>query len=360
MYALLWVDDLILLDNDPTTRNGFVKFLADERKYKLTDRGELTWVLGMRLTRNRPERLLYLDQTLYTENACKRFSAYLDASTLRQFDVPAAADLSDFPPDDCPQPDSPEQADMLPFIAVYFSMIGCLIWLFSGSRPEIGVSTSVLSRFSMNPAKKHFSALVRTFLYLRSHADRCLTLGGKGPDAEKLSIVTDSSHEEGPSLSGVMIIMGSCLVDWFARRHKSALRNSTAAEAMANADGADHGVYMRELAKEFSVNVQTTSFYSDNDSSIKLHKDFYSCKKSKHIIRAIAALRHYVMRRVYNMIHLAGKKNYADLLTKPLPRDAFERFTTAVLEGRVYFPSVAPTSTAMTMLNDLYEYLTGP
>ena len=154
--------------------------------------------------------------------------------------------------------------------------------------------------------------------------------------------------------------MGSCLVDWFARRHKSALRNSTAAEAMANADGADHGVYMRELAKEFSVNVQTTSFYSDNDSSIKLHKDFYSCKKSKHIIRAIAALRHYVMRRVYNMIHLAGKKNYADLLTKPLPRDAFERFTTAVLEGRVYFPSVAPTSTAMTMLNDLYEYLTGP
>ena len=157
-----------------------------------------------------------------------------------------------------------------------------------------------------------------------------------------------------------MIVMGSALIDWFCRRQKSAVRNSTAAEAMANADGADHGVYIRELAKDFGVDVQITSFYTDNESSIKLHKDFYSCKKSKHIIRAISALRHYVLKRIYDLKHLAGKLNYADLLTKPLPRESFHRFSEAVLNGRIYFTSFAPSTSAFTMLSELLEYLKAP
>ena len=346
--------------NHPPTRAKFVAFLTENRKYKITDRGVLDWVLGMKLTRDRDARTLTLDQSLYVETACKRFSHHLDAANLRQFDVPASPDLANFSHEDAPSPGSKEAGDMMAFTAVYFSMIGTLIWLFSATRPELGVATSVLSRFSMNPAKKHFSALIRVFLYLRGHKDRKLTLGGKGPNAEVISVVTDSSHEEGPSLTGVMIVMGSALIDWFCRRQKSAVRNSTAAEAMANADGADHGVYIRELAKDFGVDVQITSFYTDNESSIKLHKDFYSCKKSKHIIRAISALRHYVLKRIYDLKHLAGKLNYADLLTKPLPRESFHRFSEAVLNGRIYFTSFAPSTSAFTMLSELLEYLKAP
>ena len=360
MYILIWVDDLVILDNQASIRTRFVKFLTEDRKYKITDRGVLDWVLGMKLTRDRDARLLTLDQSLYVETACKRFSHHLDSANLRQFDVPASPELAHFSPADAPAPGSPEAADMMAFVAVYFSMIGTLIWLFSATRPELGVSTSVLSRFSMNPAKKHFSALVRVFLYLRGHPDRKLTLGGKGPDAEKISVVTDASHEEGPSLSGVMIVMGTCLIDWFCRRQKSAVRNSTAAEAMANADGADHGIYIRELAKDFGVDVQITPFYTDSESSIKLHKDFYSCKKSKHIIRAISALRHYVLKRLYDMKHLAGKLNYADMLTKPLARDVFYSFSDAVLNGKIYFTSFAPSASAFSMLSELLSYLKAP
>ena len=102
--------------------------------------------------------------------------------------------------------------------------------------------------FLSNPARKHFSALVRVFLYLRATSDLSLSLGGLGPDTETISIATDASHEEGPSLTGVMVVMGAALIDWFSRRQKAAVRNSTAAEAVANADGSDHGVFIRELA----------------------------------------------------------------------------------------------------------------
>ena len=53
MYILIWVDDLVILENQASIRTKFVKFLTEDRKYKITDRGVLDWVLGMKLTRDR-------------------------------------------------------------------------------------------------------------------------------------------------------------------------------------------------------------------------------------------------------------------------------------------------------------------
>jgi len=228
---------------------------------------------------------------------------------------------------------------MMAFRSIYFSLIGVGIWLTSACHPELAVATSILSRFSVNPARKHLSALIRMFAYIRKHSGSELTLGGTGPNAERLAVFTDSSHEEGPSLSGVFIVMGTCVVNWFSRRQKFAKRNSTAAEAMANADGCDEGIYCRELAKDFKCEVGPTEFLSDNESTVRLHNDFYSCKKSKHIVRAIATLRQFVLTRVYVMSHIYGFLNFADMLTKPLGLDLFRRFRDAVLGGQIVVPA---------------------
>jgi hypothetical protein len=339
IYGILWVDDLILLDNDPSTREAFVQFLRDE-KYDLTDRGELDFVLGITLRRDRPNRRIYLNQRTYVNNICEKYGGLLDASLYRNFDVPSLSEIADFSQDDCPLEGSAEWTEMRMYVATYYSLIGVASWLSSATHPEIATTTSILSRFTINPARKHWSALIRLFLYLRKHnGSHELALGGTGANAEDLSIYTDASHEEGPSLSGVLVVVGTCAVHWFCRRQKFTKRNSTAAEAMANADGCDEGIYMRELQKDFHVAVKPTPFLSDNESSVKLHKDFYSCKKSKHILRAIATLRQYVMTKVFMMFHIFGIYNYADMLTKPLPLDVFRRFRDAILGGYIVTPA---------------------
>ena len=73
----------------------------------------------------------------------------------------------------------------------------------------------------LNPSNG--TAPLRVFLYLQKHPDESLTLGGRGPNAEVLQIVTDASHEEGPSISGVLIIMGSALLHWICRRQSPRL-----------------------------------------------------------------------------------------------------------------------------------------
>ena len=147
---------------------------------------------------------------------------------------------------------------MLPLHHVYMQIIGALIWLTSCTMPHLMVATNVLSRFSINPSESHFAAVIRVLLYLRKHPDDSLTLGGTGPDAERLQIITDASHEDGPSISGVLIVMGAAAIDFICRRQKTTSRSSLESEAKGNAEGAQDGVFKRELAKEFGVDIQTT------------------------------------------------------------------------------------------------------
>ena len=66
------------------------------------------------------------------------------------------------------------------------------------------------------------------------------------------------------------------------------------------------------------------------------------------------------LQRVLDMKHLAGKLNYADMLTKPLARDVFYSFSDAVLNGKIYFTSFAPSASAFSMLSELLSYLKAP
>ena len=342
IYGLLWVDDLILLSNDQEVRSSLITFLRD--KYKLTDKGNAEWLLGMAISRDRTKRTITLSQELYVKNLLTRFSSYMDKSNARSFDIPGLDEISSFSADQGPSPGTPEHERMIPLRHVYMQIVGALVWLSSCTFPHLCVVTNILSRFSINPKECHLAALIRVLLYLRKHPDHTLTLGGMGSNAEVLSIITDASHEDGPSISGVMIIMGTALIDWICRRQHTTSRSSLESEAKANAEGAQDGIYKRELAKEFGVTITTTNFYTDSDSSIKLHKDAYACKKSKHIIRMISMLRHWILTKVYAIKFIAGTKNYADLLTKPLALDPYTKFRDAILTANIVLPDSSRNS----------------
>ena len=356
IYGLLWVDDLVLMTNDDAARNRLVTFLRETRKYTLTDKGEATWLLGIALTRDREKRTITLSQALYIQTMLARFSVYINRSNCRQFDIPATDELNAFHSQMGPEPGSAEAERMRPLLSVYLQIIGSLIWLTSCTLPHLCVATNVLSRFSINPSEQHWSALMRVLLYIQKHPDESLTLGGTGPDAEVLRIITDASHEEHASISGVLIVMGCALIDWICRRQKTTSRSSLESEAKANAEGAQDGIHKRELGKEFRVKVTTTDFFTDSDSSVKLHKDQYACKKSKHIIRVISMLRQWILNLVYTIRHIAGVKNYADILTKALGLEPFARFRDAMLNAKIILPTEAKSIT-QAYITRIAEYL---
>ena len=49
-------------------------------------------------------------------------------------------------------------------------------------------------------------------------------------------------------------------------------------------------------------------------------------------------LREWVLNLVFSILHIAGNKNYADLLTKPLPLEAYQRYRDAILSAQIVLP----------------------
>ena len=64
LWLVLWVDDFVLVDNDPALHISFLRYLSS--RHPTDDQGDLTWVLQVRVTRDRASRTLSLLGTLHS------------------------------------------------------------------------------------------------------------------------------------------------------------------------------------------------------------------------------------------------------------------------------------------------------
>ena len=115
--------------------------------------------------------------SLYITELYERFETHLKGMS-KSYSVPAGPEAMHFSRADCPTEKSAEWISMQPFHSVYMTLIGSFIWLFTASVPEIGFITSMLGRFTDNPARIHLRAAYRVLIYLHGRHDSSLILGG--------------------------------------------------------------------------------------------------------------------------------------------------------------------------------------
>ena len=74
----VYVDDLVISGSFSAMVSDFKRFLAS--KYDLTDLGELTQILGIKVTRDKLSKCFYLSQTSFIKDAISKFGLdYLPA-----------------------------------------------------------------------------------------------------------------------------------------------------------------------------------------------------------------------------------------------------------------------------------------
>jgi hypothetical protein len=137
--------------------------LAEETQgiWKLSEMGEISSILGMKVTRNRATRTAWVTQPAYIDRLLERFPQHLTYRT-------KAAPLLEIAEDDSkPTPLTP-----------YQEIIGCLQWLAGCTRPDISFAASYLARYIANPTGDHWELALRTTSYLAQTRTVGLTLGG--------------------------------------------------------------------------------------------------------------------------------------------------------------------------------------
>eukprot|EP00286_Rhodomonas_abbreviata_P029563 CAMPEP_0181309174 /NCGR_PEP_ID=MMETSP1101-20121128/11872_1 /TAXON_ID=46948 /ORGANISM="Rhodomonas abbreviata, Strain Caron Lab Isolate" /LENGTH=348 /DNA_ID=CAMNT_0023415639 /DNA_START=448 /DNA_END=1495 /DNA_ORIENTATION=- len=89
-------------------------------------------------------------------------------------------------------------------------------------------------------------------------------------------------------------------------------------------------LYLREILQLAGMGQCRTTMYIDNKAALDLSENPVQHGRSKHIGRQWHFLRECVCEGLLLTVAVEGKLNVADIFTKPLPKDAFEPFVTAL------------------------------
>ena len=319
LWALVYVDDILIVDSCPDLRARFVADIS--KRFPTEDKGELEWILNTAITRDRAARTLNLSQALYTADLITKFGSYFERSRSRHFDSPMEEGL-ELSPADQPVPGSVEHDEMSQFREAYMAIVGALLWLANMTRVDIAYSASQLARFMTNPGPSHFKAAIRVLLYLRDTTDRALVMR---PDPTRgLESFVDSSWATKFSCSGGMFFFHGCLFHWFSKMQRSVTLSSAEAEFFGTMLATKEVIFIRELLIDLGFIIDAASVIKcDSKSAVGMAFDPVAFKKTKHILRAAEFLRDLVTRGVVSVEHISGVVMLADILTKATSRGVF-------------------------------------
>jgi len=324
----LYVDDLILLTDSSETMSELKLELT--QAFEMTDCGELHYFLGLRVQRDRARRILTLNQGHFVDQILMRFnmtdchpvSTPLDPSVQLKRSDGGGYD------DDNNNNKETNYADE----TLFRQIIGSLMFLMIGTRPDIAAAVSIISQFSTKPTQEHYQAAKRILRYLKGSANLKLYLGGISEADKTLKLIGYSDANWGndtdtrKSTTGYLFYLSGGVVSWSSKRQATVALSSTEAEYMALTHTTKETIWLRTILKElgFAQNDATT-LYEDNQSCIALAKNPIHHARTKHIDIQHHFVREKVESKEVELAYMSTDDMVADALTKPLARPKFAK-----------------------------------
>jgi hypothetical protein len=178
VFQVIYVDAILLIGNDIPMME--VNKSSLRKTFSMKDLGEASYILGIKIYRDRSKRLIGLSQDTYIEkilnqfnmqDSKKGFSPMLHGITLSKKQCPL-------------EPDEQERMRVIP----YASAIGSIMYAMLCTHRDISYALSATSRYEFNYGEAYWTIVKNILKYLRRTKELFLVYGSK----EEL-IVTDYS-----------------------------------------------------------------------------------------------------------------------------------------------------------------------
>ena len=154
VIVLIWVDDIIIAGND----DGMITELKCSfcNNFKMTDLGKLKWFLGISFRNG--ENLIEINQTRYVQKILDK----LKMSYCHPVKIPCDLSFRNVS-----SANSSELADP----KLYREIVGSLIYIMVGTRPDLSYIVTKLSQFMSNPTVCHLNAAKHVLRYSNGTLD---------------------------------------------------------------------------------------------------------------------------------------------------------------------------------------------
>ena len=218
--------------------------------------------------------------------------------------------------------------------AKYREIVGAMLYCATVCRPDISVAVGLLSRALEAPTAACLEACMRCLRYLVTTRELGLrwTVGG----STVLAGASDSDWAVVKSTSGYLFSMCQAAIAFISKKQASIAMSSTEAEIMAASLAALEAVFLRGLLSEMRCEqAEPTVIQVDNQGAIALAKNYISNSRTKHIERRHLKIRELVEEMQVRPEFVPTDENTADILSKPLARDRFQKLRRVLMNHEV-------------------------
>lgn len=317
LLLTIHVDDLIYCGESSMVK--WFKTQIDKR-FKATHDGNLSWILGMKVERDRAKGELKISQERHINDILEKFA--LEDSSRSNVPLPAGTVLTK---DMCPKTDAEKSAMSK---TPYKELVGSLMFISTSTRPDISFAVGMLCRYMDNPGPGHWKAAKQVLKYLKNTS----TLGlhyTKSSKTPELSAYVDADYagdeDARKSTTGYIFYYGNCPVSWSATLQPVVATSSTYAEYIALASAAQECAFLRAIVNDMGSRATgPTLLREDNQGAIFLSNNPAFHKRSKHIDVRFHYIREQVDNKSIKLEYVNTADNTADILTKQLPVGPFK------------------------------------
>ncbi|GJV46648.1 retrotransposon protein, putative, ty1-copia subclass, partial [Tanacetum coccineum] len=167
-FLILYVDDIIIMENHILSLQSVKDYLG--KCFAMKDLGEATFILGIKIYRDRSKRLIGLGQNSYMNKILKRYK--MDNSKRGHIPMQEILDLNK-----TQGASTPEEVNSMQNVP-YASAVGSIMYVVRCTRPHVAFAQNITSRFQQNPGECHWTAVKNILKYLRNTKDMFLVYGG--------------------------------------------------------------------------------------------------------------------------------------------------------------------------------------
>jgi hypothetical protein len=312
----VYVDDLLIIG---TRENVNATKEIIKNNFKCKDLGEVKYILGIEVKRDRSLLMTTLNQRGYIEKILQRF--HMD--NCKPLNTPMSSNWISHHLKEQQEQVKDDGNSRSECDAPFRQAIGALQYLSQATRPDIAFCTNILSRYLNNYNETHWSAVKRIFRYLQGTKDLSIKYI-KSDHAPHITGFCDADWANNPtdrkSITGYVFMYVNGPVMWKSKRQSSVALSSTEAELFAISEATKQSLYIRKLITSLGIPQQQIKIYNDNQSSIIISSQPSSSShpKLKHSDVRLHHIKDTIQKQFISLNYCPTDQMIADILTKPV------------------------------------------
>nr|GEX19925.1 hypothetical protein [Tanacetum cinerariifolium] len=206
--------------------------------FAMKDLGEAAYILGIKIYRDRSNRLIGLCQSAYIEKILERYCM----ENSKRESIPMHEKLKLSKSQGASTPAEMKRMHNVP----YASTVGSIMYAMRCTCPDVAFAQNITSQFQQNPGDIHWTTVKNILKYLRNTKDMFLVYRGDLKQELRVSCYTDAGYltdtDDLKSRTRYVFVLNCGAIDWKSAKQSIFATSSAEAEYIAAFDASKEAV----------------------------------------------------------------------------------------------------------------------